>query len=209
MPAFVIATPIACWAGDRLDEWELKRSGATYLELLESGGGIMSTVRAVRASTEETLANLLLERLRVMLRHGTTLVEVKSGYGLSTEAELKMLRAIRAAAQQWPGRLRTTACLGHALDPVEADTESFVQRTIEETLPAVSAEFPAIPIDAYCEQGAWSLDYCLQLFDSAQQLGHPIRVHADQFHSLGMLPAAIQRGYSSVDHLEADNGRRS
>ncbi len=202
MPAFVDSHTHACWAGDRLDEWEQKLRGATYLELLKSGGGIGATVRAVRAATVDSLAEQLLGRLRVMLRHGTTAVEIKSGYGLSTESELNMLRAIRAAAERWPGRVQATACLGHALDP-ETDPASFVRRTIEETLPAVSAEFPGIAVDAYCEQGAWTRDDCLRLFDAAQQLGHPVRVHADQFHSLGLIPAAIRRGYRSVDHLEA------
>ncbi|MEO1278407.1 MAG: imidazolonepropionase, partial [Planctomycetota bacterium] len=97
MPAFVDCHTHACWAGDRTDEWAARLAGASYIELLEAGGGIMSTVRAVRAASQQELADLLLERLRTMLALGTTVVEVKSGYGLSTDDELKMLRAIADA----------------------------------------------------------------------------------------------------------------
>lgn len=200
MPSFIDCHTHACWAGDRLDEWEMKRRGATYLDILVAGGGIMSTVRAVRAAPEEQLAANLRARLGVMLREGTTTVEIKSGYGLTTRDELKMLRVIRAAAAAWPGTVVATALLGHAIDPEQPD---FVRRTIDETLPAVHAEFPGIAVDAYCEKGAWTLRDCLELFDRAAALGHPIRVHADQFNSLGMTRAAAERGFRSVDHLEA------
>ncbi len=202
MPGFVDCHTHACWAGDRLDEWEMKRRGATYLEILESGGGIMSTVRAVRAATRDQLAGSLLARLNAMLAEGTTAVEVKSGYGLSTADELKMLGAIADAAERWPGRVRLTACIGHAKDP-EVDPARFVEDTIRETLPAVHAAFPDCTIDAYCEKGAWSLDETVRLFEAAADLGHPLRVHADQFNELGMLDAAIGLGAVSVDHLEA------
>lgn len=200
MPGFVDCHTHACWAGDRLDEWELKRRGVPYLEILARGGGILSTVRAVRAASEEELATLTRARLDAMLREGTTTVEIKGGYGLSMEAELKMLRAIRRAANSWPGAVIATALLGHA---IEGEAEAFIARTIDETLPAISREFPGITIDAFCEKGAWSLDACEKLFARARALGHPIRVHADQFNSLGMTPAALRLGARSVDHLEA------
>ena len=200
MPAFIDAHTHACWAGDRLDEWELKQRGASYLELLESGGGIMSTVRAVRDASEAGLAEMLLERLHAMAHEGTAAVEVKSGYGLSAEHELKMLRAIERAAGSWPGVVSPTACIGHAKDP---DHEDFVASTIDGTLGSIHDAFPTITIDAYCEQGAWSLDETVRLFERARALGHPLRVHADQFHELGMLDAAIELGALSVDHLEA------
>ena len=202
MPGFVDAHTHACWAGDRLDEWERKQRGATYLEILESGGGIMSTVRSVRAASEDELAARLSRRLGWMLREGTTAVEVKSGYGLSTRDELKMLRAIARAGEGWAGHVSPTACIGHALDP-EVDRETFVARTIGETLDAVHAEFPGIAVDAYCEKGAWSLEECVRLFERAMELGHPVRVHTDQFNALGMTEWAVQHGALSVDHLEA------
>lgn len=200
MPAFVDCHTHACWAGDRLDEWERKQRGATYLEILESGGGIMSTVRAVREATLDQLTESLLERLNWMLAEGTTACEVKSGYGLSTKDELKMLDAIVLADQNWAGRVSPTACIGHAKD---ADIADFVDRTINETLPAVHDRYPGVTIDAYTEQGAWSVEETVRLFTAAKELGHPLRIHADQFNALGMLEAAIELGALSVDHLEA------
>jgi imidazolonepropionase len=200
LPGFVDAHTHACWAGERLGEWERGLAGASYRDLMAEGGGIMATVRAVRDASEEELSRSLLSRLNWMLSEGTTSVEVKSGYGLSTEAELKMLRAIRRAGESWPGRVVPTACLGHALDP---EVEDFVTQVIEEQLPAVSEAFPGIPIDAYCEEGAWTTTQCVHLFERAIELGHPIRVHADQFTSMGMTSEAIRLDARSVDHLEA------
>lgn len=200
VPGLVDCHTHACWAGDRIDEWERTLAGATYLEVLEAGGGIMSTVRAVRQCSKEALADLLLVRLGRMLSCGTTTAEAKSGYGLTTHDELKMLRAIRRAASRWAGTLVPTACIGHA---IEGEAEAFIERTIRETLPAVSAEFPGVAVDAYCERGAWGLEACVRLLEAAAAAGHPCRVHADQFTSLGMLDAAIERGFRSVDHLEA------
>ncbi len=200
MPGFIDAHTHAMWAGDRLDEFDLKQQGAGYLEILKGGGGIMATVRAVRAASEKELAANLSARLEVMLSEGTTTVEVKSGYGLTTEDEIKMLRAIRRAAKRFPGTLVATALLGHAIDPERPD---FVEKTINETLPAVHDEFPEVAIDAYCEEGAWSVNDCVRLFERAQELGHSIRVHADQFNGLGMTEQAIEMGARSVDHLEA------
>jgi imidazolonepropionase len=200
MPAFVDCHTHACWAGDRLDEWELKQRGATYLQLLEAGGGIMSTVRAVRVASVEQLTESLLSRLNWMLAEGTTACEVKSGYGLSTKDELKMLDAIVLADQNWPGRVSPTACIGHAKD---TDVVDFVECTISETLPAVHERYPGVTIDAYTEQGAWSVEETVRLFHAAKELGHPLRIHADQFNALGMVEAAIELGAKSVDHLEA------
>lgn len=200
MPAFVDCHTHACWAGERLDEWELKQRGATYLEILKSGGGIMSTVRSVREASIDQLTESLVDRLNWMLTEGTTACEVKSGYGLSTEDELKMLDAIVLADQNWSGRVKPTACIGHAKD---SDVADFVDRTISETLPAVHERYPGITIDAYTEQESWSVDETTRLFQAAKELGHPLRIHADQFNSLGMLEAAIELGALSVDHLEA------
>jgi imidazolonepropionase len=203
MPGFVDCHTHTCFAGDRLDEWQMKLKGAAYLDILKSGGGIMSTVRAVRSASEKELARLVVERLRDFVRGGTTTLEIKSGYGLSTRDELKMLRAIKTAAGEigstGPGVV-LTAMLGHAMD---ADVSDFVDRTINDTLPAVHAEFPGIAIDAFCETGAWSLADTVRLFEKARSLGHPLRVHADQFTSMGMVAQAVRLHAVSVDHLEA------
>lgn len=201
MPGFVDCHTHACWAGDRLDEWEKKLNGVPYLDILKAGGGIHSTVRAVREATQKQLAASLRERLGQMLRGGTTTVEVKSGYGLNTEAELKMLRAIRRAASDWPGTVVPTALLGHA---VEGDLEDYSRMVTKEMLAEVSREFPDVTVDAFCEKEAWSVEACVRLFEKARK-HHPIRVHADQFNSLGMIPEAIRMHARSVDHLEASS----
>lgn len=204
MPAFVDCHTHACWCGQRLDEWERKLAGATYMEILASGGGIMSTVRAVRSASDGELEAALTARLREFAAAGTGTVEVKSGYGLSTPDELRMLRAIAAAARRLNAEVGLTviptALLGHAIDAADS---AFVDRTVNETLPAVHAEFPGIAIDAFLEKGAWSLQDCTRLLGRARELGHPVRLHADQFTSLGGLSLAASLHAASVDHLEA------
>jgi imidazolonepropionase len=200
LPGFVDAHTHAAYAGNRLDEFELKRQGKSYLEILSAGGGILSSVRATRQASEDELVRLLAERLEVFLEQGTTTVEIKSGYGLRTADELKLLRAIRRAAQDFEGSVVPTALLGHAIDP---DVPNFVESVIQETLPAVHAEFPEITVDAYCESGAWSVSDCRRLLERALELNHPVRLHTDQFTALGGLPLAIELGACSADHLEA------
>jgi imidazolonepropionase len=199
MPAFVDCHTHACWAGDRLDEWEKKLNGVSYLDLLKAGGGIHSTVRAVREATQKQLAASLRERLGSILRGGTTTIEVKSGYGLTTDAELKMLRAVRRAASEWPGTVVPTALLGHAF---EGNLDDYSRMVVKEMLADVSREFPDIAVDAFCEKEAWSVEACVRLFEKARK-HHPIRIHTDQFNSLGMIPEAIRLHARSVDHLEA------
>jgi imidazolonepropionase len=200
VPGFVDAHTHLCWAGHRLDEWELRLRGATYPEILAAGGGIHSTVRAVRGASEGALAASLRARLGWLLEEGTTTVEVKSGYGLDLDSELKMLRAIRRAARDWPGRVVATACIGHAKDPEIPD---FVDHVVDEVLPAVHREFPGVAVDAFCEEGAWSVEECVRLLRAARELDHPLRIHADQFNSLGMIEEALALGVRSIDHLEA------
>ncbi len=199
MPGFVDCHTHACWAGDRLEEWEKKLRGVPYLEILKAGGGIHATVRAVGDATQKQLAAGLKERLSAMLRDGTTTVEIKSGYGLTTEAELKMLRAIRRAASEWPGTVVSTALLGHAF---VGEVDEYARMVVKDMLPEVAKEFPGITVDAFCEEGAWSLEACVKLFEKARK-HHPLRVHADQFTSLGMVGEAIRLHARSVDHLEA------
>jgi imidazolonepropionase len=199
MPGFVDCHTHACWAGNRLDEWEEKLRGVPDPEILKKGGGIHATVRAVRDATKKQLAAGLRERLTRMLSEGTTTVEVKSGYGLTTEAELKMLRAIVRAGQDWAGTVVPTALLGQAF---EGALDDYARMVVKEMLPEVSREFPDITVDACVEEGAWSREACVRLFEKASK-HHPLRVHADQFNSLGMIPEAIRLHARSVDHLEA------
>ncbi|MCH2149865.1 MAG: imidazolonepropionase [Phycisphaerales bacterium] len=202
LPAFVDCHTHACWAGSRLDEFQQMREGATYLEVLEAGGGILSTVKAVRDASSDELVEQLAERLAHVSSWGTGTVEIKSGYGLTTEDELKMLRAIHDASQQSTLLVAGTFLGAHALDP---EIPHFVDQMIDETLPAVVEEFPGITCDAYCEQGAWSVDETVRLFERAKELGCPLRVHTDQFNELGMTQRAIELGARSVDHLEASS----
>ena len=199
MPAFVDCHTHICWAGDRLAEWEQKLKGVPHAEILRTGGGIQSTVRAVRDATKKQLAAHLKTRLDALLRDGTTTVEIKSGYGLQAEEELKMLRAIVRAGNEWPGTIVPTALLGHAF---EGDLDEYARMVVKEMLPTVSKEFPAITVDAYCETGAWNVESCVRFFEKASK-HHPLRVHANQFTSLGMVPEAVRLGARSVDHLEA------
>lgn len=199
MPGFVDCHTHACWAGDRFSEWEMLQGGATYLEILRQGGGIHATVRAVREATQKQLAANLRERLSAMLRDGTTTVEVKSGYGLTTEAEMKMLRAIRRANSDWPGTVVPTALLGHS---GEGNPDDYARMVVKEMLPEVAREFPGIAVDAWCEEGAWPVDACVKLFEKAHK-HHPIRAHLDWFNPLGLLPEALRLHARSVDHLEA------
>lgn len=207
MPGLVDSHTHACFAGSRIDEWEKKLAGATYQEIMAAGGGIMSTVKATRAASRAELSASLASRLSRMLSLGSTTVEVKSGYGLTAKCEAHMLDAISDVqlAQRHTKRrslpnLIETALLGHAIGP---DMDDFVHRTIHDTLPAISKAHPGIAVDAFCEKGSWSQQECWELFNRAKALGHPIRVHTDQFTSLGMTPAAASLGARSCDHLEA------
>jgi len=200
LPAFVDCHTHCCWAGSRLDEFEMGLRGISYLDILAKGGGIMSTVRAVREATKEQLSQELLTRIGMMASLGTTTVEIKSGYGLTTEDELKMLRAIHDASQNVPQLVVGTFLGAHAIDESQ---DGFVDIVINETLPAVVQEFPGITCDAYCEKGAWSVEDTTRLFEKAIELNCPIRAHVDQFNSLGMLSKAVELGAVSVDHLEA------
>lgn len=200
MPMLVDCHTHACFAGDRYGEFAMRLAGRSYLEILAAGGGIMSTVRAVRGASREQLAEGLRDKLRQMRRLGTGAVEVKSGYGLESSSELRMLEAIRAVAAESLAPVVPTFLGAHAIDPEDPHC---IERTIAETLPEVARRFPGIACDAYCEQGAWPVEACVRLFTRAIELGMPIRVHVDQFHSLGMLEWAIEHGARSVDHLEA------
>ncbi|MBT4766824.1 MAG: imidazolonepropionase [Phycisphaerae bacterium] len=200
LPCWVDCHTHACWAGSRLSEWESLLSGVAYSDILAGGGGILSTVRAVRATPQEQLVNALLTRAGRMQVYGTGTLEVKSGYGLSTESEVKMLRAIHEVSQDSDQQIVGTFLGAHAIDAEQPD---FVDLVIEDTLPAVVSEFPGITCDAYLDAAAWSLDQTRRLFTRAIELGCPIRLHTDQFNSVGGVPMAIEMGAKSVDHLEA------
>lgn len=200
MPAFTDCHTHACFAGDRYAESAMRLAGRPYLEILAAGGGIMSTVRATRAASTETLAASLRARLAQMRASGTAHAEVKSGYGLDTATELRMLDAIAEVARTDRGIVQPSFLGAHAID---GDESAFVARTIDETLPAAVARHGPLACDAYCEKGAWPRDAVRRLFERARSLGCPLRLHVDQFNELGALDDAIALGARTVDHLEA------
>ena len=200
MPGFIDCHTHACWVGDPLDEWTQQLSGgASRAEIEKRGGGIHTTVRAVREATRKQLAASLRTRLDLMLRAGTTTVEVKSGYGLTLEGELKMLQAIQRVKMEWPGTIMPTALLGHV---IEGDPAVYTRMVVREMLPAIWHEFPGIAIDACCDEGAWPVEACLRLFERAHKHGLPLRLQADQFGPTGMIPEALKLFARSIDGLE-------
>lgn len=199
MPAAVDCHTHACWAGERWGEWEMKRAGASYLDILKAGGGILSTVSAVRAAPREALASQLAERLAEMRATGTGAAEVKTGYGLDAATELRMLDAILAVRRVWPAPVVPTLLLGHAIDK---DNPSQLEDMCA-LLERVADRVPGMAVDCYCEEGAWTVGMCRTLLSKARRLGFDVRIHADQFNALGGLELALELGARSVDHLEA------
>jgi len=199
MPGFVDCHTRALWAGDRLGEWEQALRGVPRREILQAGGGAPAIVRAVRAETRKQLAARLKPRLDALLREGTTTIEVKSGYGLAVAEEMKMLEAIGRASNEWPGTVVPTALLGSGF---EGALDDYARMVVKEMLPEVAKAFPDIAVDAICERDAWSVEACVRLFEKARKY-HPIRVHADRFNSLGMIPEAVRLVARSIDQLEA------
>ena len=199
MPAFVDCHTHLCHAGSRFDENDLRKAGVPYLEILKRGGGILSTVRATRAAGTAELADGVRGRLEDAARLGTATVEVKTGYGLDPESELRMLEAIRRAAVESPSRVVPTFLGAHARDPERPDA---FDRIVREGLGAARAGGAAFA-DLYCEEGAFNVDETRRYLEAARAAGLPLRIHADQFHSLGGVELALSLGARTIDHLEA------
>jgi imidazolonepropionase len=209
-PGLVDAHTHLVFAGTREHEYEQRLQGAGYLEILAAGGGIMSTVRATRAASAEELAAGMVPRLRAMLAHGTTTVEVKSGYGLCTEDELKSLRAIRITGTgRAPGqlgealpRLCPTFLGAHAVPEEYRDQpDAYVDLLVEETLPAVAAAGLAESCDVFCDAGAFDAAQARRVLEAAQAHGLPVRLHANEFERIGAAALAADLHALSADHL--------
>jgi imidazolonepropionase len=202
-PGFVDAHTHLCFAGERSAEFEQRCQGASYQEIARSGGGIQSTVRETRDASEETLVEAALARLARLLAFGVTTAEVKSGYGLSLEHELKLLRAVRRLTSLQPVELIPTLLCAHAV-PTEfsSQRERYVDLCVEEILPAVCEEGLARFCDAFVEEGAFSVPEARRLLSAAQARGLGLRVHADQLSRSGGTQLAIELGAASADHLE-------
>jgi imidazolonepropionase len=190
-------------AGDRAHEFEMRLRGATYEEVARAGGGIVSSVKALRAASEDTLVRQTLPRLDALIAEGVTTVEVKSGYGLDLANERKSLRAARRLARERAVGIRTTFLGAHALPPEAiGDREGYIERLVSEMLPAIAAEGLADAVDGFCEAIAFSPEEIARVFGAAKALGLPVKLHADQLSNLHGAALAAQYGALSADHLE-------
>jgi imidazolonepropionase len=202
-PGFVDPHTHLVFAGERSTEFDLRCQGATYLEIAQAGGGIVSTVRATRAASEEELIRLALPRLQRLLEHGVTTAEVKSGYGLDVENELKMLRVVRRLAGLTPMELVPTLLCAHAVpEEFKGRREAYVDLCEKEILPAVAREGLARFCDIFVEQSAFTPDEARRLLTAAKALGLRPRLHGDQLTSGGGAELAAELGAATVDHLE-------
>jgi imidazolonepropionase len=209
LPGFVDPHTHLIWASDRAAEFEMRLEGKTYLEILAAGGGILSTVRHTRQASVETLLAETRRRTLEMLRHGTTTAEAKTGYGLQTEAELRMLQALIQLDEEGPLEIAITFLGAHAIAPeYKGDPEGYTEHLCAEMLPAVRNWWEAnamgrpLPcVDVFCETGAFSLEQSRRILEKARQLGFPLKIHADEFDNLGGASLAAELGAVSADHL--------
>ncbi|MBM3144964.1 MAG: imidazolonepropionase [Chloroflexi bacterium] len=223
MPGLVDPHTHAVWAGDRAAEFEMRIQGKTYLEIMLAGGGIASTVRKTRSASLDDLLAETRPRLRRMFAHGTTTAEVKSGYGLEIETEIKMLEAILALDAEGPIELAPTFLGAHAIPPeYKVHPHGYTDLICNEMLPAIKEwavsrrqwagdrsqspttnnQLTDLPFtDVFCETGAFSLEQSRQILETARDLGFPLKIHADEFDNLGGAALAAELGAVSADHL--------
>jgi imidazolonepropionase len=209
MPGFVDPHTHLLWVGDRAAEFEMRLEGKTYLEILAAGGGILSTVRITRQASLEVLLDETRPRLRDMLAHGTTTAEAKTGYGLQTETELRMLQALLLLDAEGPLDIAPTFLGAHAIPPEYKDNpDGYTSLLCSEMLPAIrrwwDGHLPTRPlpfVDVFCETGAFSLEQSRIILETARSMGFPLKIHADEFDNLGGASLAAGLGAISADHL--------
>jgi len=203
LPGLVDAHAHPVFAGDRVDEFELRTQGASYEEIAAAGGGIRSTVRKTRIATEEQLREQALKHARWFLQCGTTTVEAKSGYGLSVADELKMLRVIRDLKRLSPLEFVPTFLGAHAIpEEYQGEPQRYVELVINEMLPQVSSEALAEYCDIFCERGYFDLETSRRILSSAKRHGLNLRMHADQLTNSGAAELAAELSATTADHLE-------
>lgn len=191
------------FGGQRADEFEQRLQGISYSEIAESGGGIISTVRATRAASEEELFTSAVPRLQVLMADGVTTLEIKSGYGLTVADELKMLRVARRLDEHFPIRIVTSLLGAHAIPPeYEGNSDGYIDLVCNEMIPAAAAEGLADAVDVFCETIAFSVPQCERVFVAAKAHDLPIKAHAEQLSNLGGAAAAARHGAISADHIE-------
>ncbi|MDQ8747125.1 imidazolonepropionase [Elizabethkingia miricola] len=203
MPAFTDCHTHICFAGNRANDFSMRNAGKTYLEIAESGGGIWSSVKHTREATEEELHKTLCTRIDDLVRQGITTIEIKSGYGLKLDCELKMLRAINHAKEKTPAKLIPT-CLAAHMKPKDfnGDSEEYLNYVLEYVLPVVQEEHLAERVDIFIEKSAFQPEESKAFLQRAKAMGFEITVHADQF-TPGSSRVAVECGAKSADHLEA------
>ena len=202
LPGLIDPHTHAVWAGDRLADFEARSSGATYEEMLAAGGGIRSTVRATAAASKDELVALAKVRIDALVRSGATTIEVKSGYGFTAAAEIAMLEAIAVLAATSRARILATLLI-HIPPADAADRCGYVERVCTELIPEVARRELAVAIDVFVEREAWGVDEAEKMFARAKEQGLAIKLHSDQFHSVGGVELGVRLGALSVDHLEA------
>jgi len=189
--------------GNRAREFEMRLEGATYEEIARAGGGIVSTVAATRAADEDALLAAALPRLDSLLAEGVTTLEVKSGYGLDTASETRLLRVARRLGHVRPVEIRTTFLGAHALPPeFKGDADGYIDLVCAEMLPAVAEAGLADAVDAFCETIAFSVAQTRRVFEAARALGLPVKLHAEQLSNLGGAHLVAEFGGLSADHVE-------
>jgi len=191
------------YARDRAHEFELRLAGATYEQVARAGGGIVSTVKAVRAASETDLLEQTLPRLDALIAEGVTTIEVKSGYGLDLENERKSLRVARQLGSERPVSVTTSFLGAHTVPPeYRDDKDGYIDLVVNEMLPAIAAEGLADAVDGFAERIAFSTEQIERVFRAAQALNLPVKLHADQLSDTNSAALAARYGALSADHLE-------
>jgi imidazolonepropionase len=202
-PGLVDCHTHAIFAGDRANEFAMRAAGKTYLEIAEAGGGINATLGPTRAATDEELIELLESRLDLVLATGTTTIEVKSGYDLTVEGELRLLRCVARSSQTRGGPRIVPTLLAHLVPPErKADRDAFVNEITGALIPAVASEALATSVDVYCDEGAFTLDETRAILNAARANKLAVKGHVGQFKDLGAAHLLAELGALSGDHLE-------
>lgn len=203
LPAWCDSHTHLVFAGNREGEFIDRIRGLTYEEIARKGGGILNSARLLQETPEEALYEQSRLRLEEVIRQGTGAVEIKSGYGLTPEAELKMLRVIRRLRQSYPLPIKATYLAAHALPPeYKGNKAEFLRQMTDEVLPTVAREGLAEYIDAFCEEGYFSVSETEQVMEAGKRYGLRAKIHVNQFNAIGGVAAGVAHEALSVDHLE-------
>jgi len=203
LPGFVDSHTHCVYAGSRENEFGMRAEGKSYQEIADAGGGILSTVRATRSATRKELKKSGARHLDAMLQHGTTTVEIKSGYGLSEDAEIRMMEAIGDLAQEHLMSVVPTFLPAHAIPPeYRDDPEAYIALIIDRMLPYIAKRKMAEYFDVFCERGYFSVDQTRRLLTAARQHGLKLKLHADELAAIGASHLAAEMRVTSADHLE-------